>query len=341
MPQQIQTTSNFRMEREFSTYLIEAVRQQLPAEISLPRVLTDLLGQSASNIYRKIRGDVPFTLNEVLLISHHFGISIDAFTLAGKLLTNIQYPALYAHVNSPEDYLNQLNAQLEFIGTLNTPGIVYAAQETPLFYYMLQPELLAFKLFMWQKTHWLSEAEARVQLFSHAGFQKQWPGIEPLSRSILKKYFSVPAIEMWSVHALSHTLRQIQAAQQSRFLETDAEAKSLIHAVRSMVDTFETMLRSGKRTVHGNAPLTVYYNDIEYTNNTVLVSSQGETVAAFTAYDNPHFLVTGQSQALVRLSHWIENVRRLAIPISTDGERHRTALLDHFRRQTHEAEAMV
>lgn len=329
------------MERELSSYLIEAVRQQLPAEMSLPRVLTDLLDQSASNIYRKIRGDVPFTLNEALVVSRHFGISIDAYTQPGKLLTDIQYPALYFHVNSPEDYLNQLSAQLDMVGTLPTPEIVYAAQETPLFYYMLQPELLAFKLFMWYKTHWSDDGETTLPLFSYAGFLKQWPNTETLSRNILKKYFAIPAVELWSVHALSHTLRQIQVAQQSRFLATDAEAQILVRTVNNMVDMFETMLRSGKRTVHGNAPLKVYFNDIEYTNNTVLISSQGETVAAFTAYDNPNFLVTRQSEALVRLSHWIENVRRLAIPISTDGERHRTALLDHLRRQTQEAEAKL
>ncbi|MCC6412403.1 MAG: hypothetical protein IT270_12130 [Saprospiraceae bacterium] len=321
------------METNFTQYLLQAVQQALPPGQSMPRVLTELLNQSASNVYRKIRGDVPFTLDDVLIIARQFNISLDAQVLAGRTLTNIQYPALYLHVKSPEDYLNQLSAQLDMVGALPTPEIVYAAQETPLFYYMLQPELLAFKLFMWHKTHWSDEEETTFPVFSYAGFLKQWPNTEPLSRSILKKYFAIPAVELRSVHALSHTLRQIQVARQSRFWATDAESKMLVRAVGNMVDTFETMLRSGKRTVHGNAPLKVYFNDIEYTNNTVLISSNGETVAAFTAYDNPNFLVTRQSEALVRLTKWIENVRRLAVPVSSDGERHRTVLLEHFRRQ--------
>jgi hypothetical protein len=232
---------------------------------------------------------------------------------------------------TPETYLALLLGQLESLTALPQPEVWYASQETPLFYYTLQPELLAFKLYMWQKTRWTQTPLPPV--FSAERFYAQWPGAEVLRRHILQRYFSVPALELWSAHALEHTLRQIQVARHGRFLHENGGWQTLLNAVGGMLDTVGLMARTGKRTAYGDAPLSVCFNDIDYTNNTVLIRSRGATVAAYTVYDNPNYLVTRQPQALQRLETWIDTVKRQAIPIGNDGERYRSALLDHYRRQ--------
>ena len=57
--------------------LLKAIREKLPYEENLASVLGNLLCIGKEAIYRRLRGDVPFTLLETAQISKEMNISID------------------------------------------------------------------------------------------------------------------------------------------------------------------------------------------------------------------------------------------------------------------------
>ena len=57
--------------------LIEAMRGKIPAGTTLARVLMDMLYIGKEAAYRRLRGEVPFTLAEAAAISRKLGISLD------------------------------------------------------------------------------------------------------------------------------------------------------------------------------------------------------------------------------------------------------------------------
>ena len=65
------------MQNELNTSLIEAVKEKLPLKENLANLLIDTLCIGKEAIYRRLRGEVPFTLEEAALISRKLGVSLD------------------------------------------------------------------------------------------------------------------------------------------------------------------------------------------------------------------------------------------------------------------------
>lgn len=57
--------------------LIEAIKEKTSADVNLANLLTDILFLGKEAIYRRLRGDVPFTLAEAATICKRIGLSLD------------------------------------------------------------------------------------------------------------------------------------------------------------------------------------------------------------------------------------------------------------------------
>ena len=56
---------------ELNTGLVNAVREKLPSKDNLANALMDILYIGKEAIYRRLRGEVPFTLTEAAIISRN------------------------------------------------------------------------------------------------------------------------------------------------------------------------------------------------------------------------------------------------------------------------------
>ena len=61
---------------ELSTGIIEAVKTKLPQKDNLANTLMDILYIGKEATYRRLRGEVPFTLAEAAILSRKLGISL-------------------------------------------------------------------------------------------------------------------------------------------------------------------------------------------------------------------------------------------------------------------------
>lgn len=57
--------------------LIAAMKERIPRGINLANYLTDALCMGKEAVYRRLRGEVAFTFDEIAMISCKLGISID------------------------------------------------------------------------------------------------------------------------------------------------------------------------------------------------------------------------------------------------------------------------
>lgn len=65
------------MKTKFNTKFIDEVQKHIPPHESVVDYLMDILFLGREAVYRRIRGNVPFTLNEIIIISQKCMISID------------------------------------------------------------------------------------------------------------------------------------------------------------------------------------------------------------------------------------------------------------------------
>jgi hypothetical protein len=66
-----------RMEEKAYEYLVNSLINHIPKNLNSSYYLADLLGLSRESANRRIRGDIPFTVSEVILLSKTLDISLD------------------------------------------------------------------------------------------------------------------------------------------------------------------------------------------------------------------------------------------------------------------------
>ncbi|MCD8071680.1 MAG: hypothetical protein LUE10_00565 [Alistipes sp.] len=89
--------------------LVKAMKDRLPEGVNLAHVLMDILCLSKESVYRRLRGDVPFTFNEVVFLSKYFNISLDSIMgerVSNGAMFNLQ---LVDSGNEHENYFEMLN----------------------------------------------------------------------------------------------------------------------------------------------------------------------------------------------------------------------------------------
>lgn len=133
--------------------LLGEIRKKIPKSSELTRVLVDILSIEKEAVYRRLRGEVPFTFHEIALITKTMGISLD--TLIGieteksqpfrLKLPEFVYPEESDYIKF-EDYINFLKSISSLEGT--EMGVVTNTIPQELFsnfYYLLK-----FNVLKWQ-----------------------------------------------------------------------------------------------------------------------------------------------------------------------------------------------
>ena len=98
--------------------LIEAMKEKLPLKGQLADMLMDTLYIGKEAVYRRLRGEVPFTLQESALISRKLGISLDkiiGLSFKSNAMFNIN---IVDYDEAFESYYNILEKYVSLINTM-------------------------------------------------------------------------------------------------------------------------------------------------------------------------------------------------------------------------------
>ena len=70
------------MTDKLNSGLIESMKEKIPEGANLANLLMDILYIGKEAVYRRLRGEVPFTFTEAAVISQKLGVSLDHPTTA-------------------------------------------------------------------------------------------------------------------------------------------------------------------------------------------------------------------------------------------------------------------
>ncbi|SHF02927.1 BetR domain-containing protein [Dysgonomonas macrotermitis] len=65
------------MEKTLNDIIVSTIHSHIPENVSPVHILTELLNLSKESVYRRLRGQIPFTFIEIIEISRHFGFSVE------------------------------------------------------------------------------------------------------------------------------------------------------------------------------------------------------------------------------------------------------------------------
>ena len=172
----------------------------------------EVLGCSRASLYRKKIGGTPLTADEMVKLANHFSISVDALRTMPEENSQIVVCSTMPPIQSYSDidfYLENTRRNLEMAISIPTAQLFFTAKEVPLYRYMEQPGLSAFRCYLW-----IMENMRRSERFDPKAIPTE---LISKGRELTELSRRIKSTEFWIPSAFDNLIGQIKfVADKSR-----------------------------------------------------------------------------------------------------------------------------
>lgn len=320
------------MLNDFKNHFFAELERKSPVPKTAAQILMDELGISKGAAYKKINGTIQLSLEETVLLSTKFGISLDQILANQSDFVIFKYPALQGREMSPWLFVDQLLAVLSAHSAQGGLRIRYSTCEIPLFNYLYYPELTAIKLYFYSNVVWDLLGEQRPgqawidQLLADQSFQEKRTRIFDLLAG-------TPTEEYYQANILDTTLRQIRFLQQTKQV-SDTFVNTTLEQLSDMAQTIAKWAGDGQKRLSDGSPgasFELHLNEVIFTNIIfVLETDQGNCL--YTTYDSPNFMMSEDVRLVNRTDAWIFRMKDKSVQISKQNEERRRVFFQSLQK---------
>ena len=277
---------------ELNTNLIEAAKEKFPAKGQLANILMDTLYMGKEAIYRRLRGEVPFTFQEAAIISKELGISLDR--IAGVSFSN--------------------NAMFDInVGTASNviPQTLY-----------LKHELLAkFRFFKWM----YQNEHIKCKHFEELEIPQKIINVQQDFAKLSHHIHSTDYI--WDSMVFLHLINDIQYFSDIHLI-SDEMKQNLKEELLILTDELERLAIKGK-TDFGN-DVHIYVSQINFEATYSYLETSTLQLSLIRVY-SINSLTTQDVQMFQSLKEWIQSLKKFSTLISESGEMQRIQFFNQQR----------
>ena len=283
--------------------------------------ISKILHLTSNVVYDRINGKKLLNIEEIFLLSKHYNIGLD--DLVTSNVVSFEVPVLKDQPATFDDYMNTILKDLRKLATLKSCEIIYVASETPFFYYLADPLLALFKMYIWGRTIWqipsLENQKFNVDELSNEN-------TIALIDELLELYVRFPTTEIWNVNILDTTINQISHCLYCGFFENPEDALLLINAMSEMVDRMEKIVKKGRKSTTGTSK--IYYNELVQNPTLILVNSP-VVKSVYLVYDSPNLMINHSEDLFNHTYNYYEKAAQASLHLSE--ERHRARFFKTIR----------
>src|SRR6478752_3419523 len=138
--------------KEIQLSFLNKVKQAVPANVSLVDELAELLNTSNDSAYRRMRGETMLSIDEIAKICSHFRVPFESNTFTNSDKVTFNYKRMRNQADGFHNWIHGMHENLQLIGRTPENEILYTANDAPIWHHFNNDELIAFKVFYWQKT---------------------------------------------------------------------------------------------------------------------------------------------------------------------------------------------
>lgn len=324
-------------EQHRNSVLFSRLKSILPSNLSLADYLAELLEISRDSVYRRIKGEKQLSFNELTRIAIAFNISLDElFNLnEGHVIFHGQF------VNSSdfrlESYLESMLNNIELINRSDDRELFYISKDIPVFYYLMFPEIAAFKFFIWTKTQ-MNFDEMKQGKFS---FSILTPALSQLCEKISSGYTKISGTEILNADNILNDLRQLEYYRETEMFEDKSDFLLIYERLTQMVKHMELQASLGIKCLPGKEPLPdageikVYVNDFFVGDNTIIARID-DTRVVYLNHSAINFISTTSIEFVDYSFDFIQNIIKKSSLISVISERDRKKFFNLFLERIEE-----
>lgn len=284
-----------------SEWIFQKVQQKLSDPRKIGYAVSNTLGISSSNAYKRIRGDSKLTADELFLLLTEFDIDLQEFEGITELTSHLSAirPSFIRDVSSLTRYLEETRGMLSAMTNMGHT-LYYSARDMPLFHYFFSDNLARFKHLIWlRSTNYSESKNLRMEDISL--------GILWNSRELFDLYGHMTTMELWSERTISNMLVQINFVVENFILEKD-EARLIIEDLRQLIKHLQANCQED--SAH-QLYLMPYLN---MANNAYIETHGIKTV--FLSFADINYIRTSNASMCADMKMWFEEQKLLAIHLN-------------------------
>lgn len=321
-----------QMHRSF----LDEIKRKLPENISFVEIIAEDLNISNDSAYRRIRGDIHLSLEECMILSNKYNLSMDSIFLDSPNYVSFNLRAIDIETYGFDLYLKSIIANLEAIKRFELKEMIYGAKDIPIFYSFMFERMAAFKLFFWMSNYYYFP-KYRNQVFEISSVPQN---LISLCKKAWDSYIYVPSTEIWSEETINVTLRQIEFMYDCGRFKTKEEAINLLEDLKNILAHIQKQAEQGYKYPYCQDSILkrdknyqLYYNEVLISND-IISSQMGDTRMTFIGHNALDILTTSDESFWNYTHKFLKNIINNSTLISEVAERVRKKIFLGFINKT-------
>ena len=310
---------------EVQQKFIELIKEKLPHQVSLADELAELLNISNDSAYRRMRGDTLFALDEILILSKKFHISLDGLGASNDFVTFQYIPIDYKNYTVSKLF-EVILKDLEEASKVDKAELYYLARDIPIFHLLHFKEICAFKIYFWEKFH--GDPDLKTEKFHPEVID---PQLTDLGRKIWQEYVKFPSTEIWGLPTYSALIDEIDFVWESSQMESKEVALELCNKAIDFINHIKKQAELGCKFNHDTSPIerphnfNLYITEVQLTHNKVLTRGDLQRAYIPTSLDT---LITTNEHYCERNYQLFQNSLKQSTLVSVTGEKARNRYVE-------------
>jgi len=282
----------------YQELLLKQIRSKI-GDKSLNDEIANVLNISYDAAHRRTSMKSKFSLEESLVLSKFYNISLDRFLESdNQIIAKKTKP-----IRTVTDLLNYFDDALHLLNDFKInkgTEVYYSAKDIPFFYTISDSVLSRFKLFVWMNL--LNEKDF-MQPFDDFKLERY----SDKSEGLKSLYENLNVTEIWNNTTISSILNQVLFYSEIQILSKET-AKLILEELKILIKSIEKKAENENKIFH------IYSHDILILNNSILFKNE-EKSSLFVPYNMFGYMMTDDQStcddALNFFQHQIKNSRLL------------------------------
>jgi hypothetical protein len=305
--------------------LADKIMATIPPKKNAIPYLMEVLGIARESIYRRLRGEVPFTMDEVEILSEELGFSIDGL-LGESVDRRVLFQLGGAYTESAEEtfvnmyrllceskVLTAVSSRKEIVASLNKLYPVFHAGEGPL-----------FKFFYYEWMHQIQEAPVTSRYADVVVPKKVHEAHNRVRWDLL---YSSNLTIITGLDMTVNTLRKLDYLYRLDFI-TREEVSEIKEDLAEAINSLETLMASG---LYKGGTFNFYLSEFDIAQNSIYINADGHA-SSFFWVDPANMMVTLDENMCRFHRRWLNSLKKYSSSISSSNQAMRSEFFTNQRK---------
>jgi len=316
------------MIKNLDEILTETILNYIPKNVKPFKYLMEALDIGRESTYRRIRGNIPFTFEEVVKLSSNLNFSIDEIIDKNKRNDREPLDSEQKSVFSAEQYF--YTTHLNFYKTLqmitNAEKVEISISLNRLFSFLVSKFDILFKFYYYVWLHRFSDSSFNYR-FSDIQVPDSVISIQQSTKEILPAIKNITFI--FDQYILQKLIKDLQYYY-FRKLISDEELQEIKNDTLDFIDYIEKCIQVSEVE---DTSLTnhFYLSLLNIDMNSILGTIDGNVISKFWTHTDT-LLNTGKNDLITSHNNWIHSLKRSSILISQSNEIAQASFLNQQRK---------